>query len=74
MIRLPRYLRNPAGGLAYQKGVTRADVDPEQLRMGIEVELEHTNDRVVAERIALDHLTERPDYYTALKRYVETGW
>jgi hypothetical protein len=35
--------------------------------MGIEVELEHTNDRDIAREIALDHLFELPDYYTRLK-------
>jgi predicted ABC-type ATPase len=44
------------------------DVDPEQLKMGIEVELEHTNDRQVAREIALDHLAEDPRYYTKLKQ------
>jgi hypothetical protein len=28
--------------------------------------MEHTNNRDVAERIALDHLAEIPDYYTRL--------
>ena len=43
-------------------------VDPEQLRMGIEVELEHTSDRAISEKIARDHLEEIPDYYTRLKK------
>jgi len=37
-----------------------------QLRMGIKVELEHTNDDAMAIEIALDHLLEKPDYYTRL--------
>jgi predicted DNA-binding transcriptional regulator YafY len=53
-------------GLSAKKHVTREDVDPEQLRMGIEVELEHTDNRVVAEKIAVDHLAEDPLYYTHL--------
>jgi 2'-5' RNA ligase len=44
------------------------DVDPEQLRMGIEVELEHTKEREIAKEIALDHLKEDPEYYTKLKK------
>jgi hypothetical protein len=56
------------GGLAEQEGVTAEDVDPAQLKMGIEVELEHTDDRAKAEEIALDHLAEIPDYYTRLKQ------
>lgn len=46
--------------------ISENDVDQEQLRMGIEVELEHTNDRAVAKKIALAHLEEDPKYYTHL--------
>jgi hypothetical protein len=42
-----------------------------QLQMGIKVEHEHTNDKELAEKIALQHLNEKPDYYTKLKK-VET--
>jgi len=41
-------------------------VDPKQLEMGIKVEMEHTTDKKIAEKIALDHLREIPDYYTRL--------
>ena len=34
-----------------------------QLRMGIKVEMEHTDDRMIACKIALDHLVEADDYY-----------
>lgn len=44
------------------------DVDQEELKKGIEVEKEHTNDPVKAEEIALDHLKEDPKYYTKLNR------
>ena len=44
------------------------DFDPDQLKMGIEVEMEHTKDRRVAREIALDHLSEDPRYYTKLKK------
>lgn len=37
-----------------------------QLSMGIQVELEHTNDRNVAKQIAKGHLVEDPRYYTHL--------
>lgn len=40
--------------------------DPEQLRMGLEVEREHTTDPRLAREIAKDHLTEAKDYYTRL--------
>ena len=36
---------------------------------GIEIELEHTNDINIAAEIALDHLSEDPEYYTHLKEW-----
>jgi len=42
-------------------------INPSELRMGIKVELEHTDDLDKAKKIALDHLAENPFYYTALK-------
>lgn len=39
---------------------------PDQLVRGIEVEMEHTKDAAMAEKIARDHLAEDPDYYTKL--------
>lgn len=44
------------------------EYDPEQLKMGIEVEMEHTTSRKIAEKIAKDHLAEIPDYYTRLAK------
>jgi hypothetical protein len=40
----------------------------DQLLKGINIELEHTNDESVAREIALDHLSEDPNYYTKLKK------
>lgn len=40
----------------------------QQLKMGIEVEKEHTTDESLARKIALHHLEERPDYYSKLKK------
>lgn len=42
--------------------------DQKELEMGIKVEMEHTSDPVLAERIAKDHLAEIKDYYTRLKK------
>lgn len=53
------------GGVA--SGMSPEDFDPEQLARGIEVELEHTQDRVVAAEIAMDHLVEDPRYYEKLE-------
>ena len=44
-----------------------SDVDPEQLEEGLSTEKEHTDDEKEAEEIALDHLTEDPEYYSKLK-------
>ena len=44
------------------------DIILQQLKMGIQVEQEHTSDSKVARKIALDHLWEKPDYYTRLKK------
>lgn len=43
-----------------------------QLKMGIKVEHEHTQDTDLATDIALHHLNEIPDYYTKLKK-MESG-
>jgi hypothetical protein len=42
------------------------DVDPKELKMGIKVEMEHTDDPAKAKVIALQHLAEDPKYYTKL--------
>lgn len=43
-------------------------VSMDELRMGIEVEQEHTGDMREAGKIAMDHLREFPDYYTRLTK------
>jgi hypothetical protein len=53
------------GGLA--EGKTNSDFDPESLKEGIKVEMEHTDDPKVAAEIARDHLTEDKDYYVKLR-------
>lgn len=52
------------GGLADDK--SPHEFDPEQISMGIKVEMEHTDDPMTALEIAMDHLAEFPDYYTRL--------
>ena len=59
-------------GRSNEKKVYAQDVDSNELGMGIKVEMEHTKDKSIAERIALDHLAEAPadtplKYYTGLK-------
>jgi len=40
--------------------------DPTQVSLGIQIEMEHTNDPNVAKEIAMDHLSEDPEYYSKL--------
>ncbi len=64
------------GGLS--SGMTVADIAAkhgvdisviqEQLAIGVQVEQEHTSDAAFAYKIAMDHLVERPDYYTMLQQ------
>jgi hypothetical protein len=49
------------------------DFDPSALRNGTEHELEHTDDRALAQEIAMDHLAEDPRYYEKLER-MERGY
>lgn len=44
------------------------EVLQKQLKMGMEVEKEHTTDQAEARKIALDHIYEVADYYTKLKQ------
>jgi hypothetical protein len=41
-------------------------VNPAQLAIGVQIEMEHTNNEKIATEIALDHLTEDPKYYSKL--------
>lgn len=50
--------------------VSRKLFDPVELKRGIEVEMEHTDDPHVAEMIAKDHLLELSDYYSQLDSYI----
>ena len=52
--------------LADKHKVSLAHIEKE-VAAGVQVELEHTKDRSVAKKIAMDHLFEDPDYYTKLK-------
>ncbi len=54
------------GGLA--EGKNPSDFNQDQLKQGIKVEMEHTSSKKVATEIAMDHLTEDPQYYTKLKK------
>jgi len=51
--------------LAKKHGVS-IDHLQNQLNRGIEIEIEHTKQKKIAKKIAMDHLFEDPDYYTKL--------
>ena len=44
------------------------EFDPEEVKLGIKAELEHTDDKEIAKEIVTDHLTEDPNYYSKLKK------
>lgn len=53
--------------IAKKHDVPLKDIQKE-IELGVEIEMEHTDDPVLAKEITLDHLTEFPDYYSN-KRY-----
>lgn len=61
-----KYIMFLRGGKS--QGLDPNSVDPEQLKMGIEIESEHSSDPTTCKKIALDHLAENPQYYTALQQ------
>ena len=42
------------------------DFSGKQITKGVKIEMEHTNDKNLAEEISKDHLSEFPDYYDRL--------
>lgn len=67
------YMEFLCNGRANENSVKVEDVDSDELKMGIAVEMEHTKDKEQAKRIALDHLAELKDYYSRLKKMEEEG-
>ena len=67
-----------ARSIGMQLGIDWSQIDPEQFRRGLEVELEHgardpetnvtNDDPVLTGKIAWAHLKEIRDYYTRLDR------
>ena len=55
-----------AGGLADE--YNPSDFDREQIAKGIKIEMEHTDDPIIAREIAMDHLVENPKYYDELEK------
>jgi hypothetical protein len=54
------------GGIADHK--KPSDFNKKQLDRGVEVEMEHTDDRDLSRDITMDHLEEFPTYYTELDK------
>lgn len=52
--------------LAKKHGVPLKHIQ-NQLKMGLKVEMEHTNNPKKAKEISIDHISENPNYYTKLK-------
>lgn len=68
---LSEYIQNGTSVESWEgkgKNLSDKDVDPTELKMGIEIEKEHTKNPEIARRIAIDHLEEISDYYTRLKK------
>ena len=51
--------------IALKHSISLKNIEKE-LEKGIIIEMEHTNDKLIAKEIALDHLYEMPDYYSKL--------
>jgi hypothetical protein len=49
-------------------GIPDAKFNAKQLRIGVRVEKEHTNQICIAKQIAKAHLTENKAYYIKLKK------
>jgi len=63
-IDLNQFEQQLRGGFADNQPITKYRLD--QLLKGIEIELEHTDNKYKALEITTDHLEEIPDYYTRL--------
>lgn len=57
-----------SAGKFKESNIKIEDIDPIQLRKGIVIEMEHTNNKYIARKIALDHLAENNKYYTLLEK------
>lgn len=60
-------------GIGKHNDIPDSEFDPSELMMGIKVEMEHTDNPIIAKAIAKDHLSELDDYYTRLKKMEEEG-
>jgi hypothetical protein len=78
MSRGRKFTTGDAERIANELGIDWSQVDLEEFRMGLGVELEHgardpetnvtNDDEILTGKIALAHLREFPDYYTRLEK------
>jgi len=61
-----RFVEMLTGGKS--KGQVPAGIEQAAIDKGVAVEYEHTGNKEIARKIALDHLTEFPNYYEALAK------
>lgn len=64
-------VKTPSVEVIAKKHGVDVSVIEKQLKVGMKVEMEHTTNEKTAREITLDHLNEKPDYYTKLAKYVE---
>ena len=62
---MSKHIDKLKGGIADKK--QPKDFDKDQLAVGIAHEMEHTNNKTIAQEIAMDHLSEDAEYYKKLK-------
>jgi len=73
---LSKKVKGKSTNVLFNLGLAESKMSKElykQLKMGIEVEMAHTPDKDVAEKIAKDHLAELQFYYTLLAKMEETA-
>lgn len=58
--------------LAKKHKVDIKDIEKE-IKVGTKIEMEHTDSKEIAKEIAMDHISEFPDYYTNKKHGVKAS-
>jgi len=78
---LSKKVKGKSTNVLFNLGLAESKMSKElykQLKMGIEVEMEHTDNPKLAMKIAMDHIKEDPKYYDKLKfihdEQVEEKW
>lgn len=69
IIKTAKWKEQLEGGLA--NGKKPDDFDKKKLQEGSKVEKEHSTNKNISTEIAMDHLTEDPNYYKKLEKIEE---